>query len=159
MKFWTLSVLVLVASTASADDLPKLLKSGEYTCQVSKEYKFRKCRVVDEGQYQVLSLYEPGHLLQLEGIIYPSDFVGKTKQIFVEATIGPEPYICNVKDPAAAEACKSQKVVIALEKKGNVWVGSFPLKHYWDSWSGEGKERHVSGFVTTIEPLSFKLKL
>ncbi len=159
-KMLPLFALLAVATTAQAEDLPKLLKAGEYTCQISKEYKFRKCTVVDEGQYQVLSLRGEKHLLELEGVMYPSDFVGKTKQVFVEASITEDqPYICGVKDPAANAECKAQKVIITMQKKGKMWVGSFPLKHYWNAYEGEGEARHISGHTVTIEPLSFKLKL
>jgi len=152
--------LAALASTVHAEDLPKLLKSGEYTCQISKEYQFRKCTVVDEGKYQVLSLRGEKHLVELEGVIYPSDFVGKTKQVFVEAKMVEDlPYICNVKDPAIKAECKAQKVIVTMEKKGKMWVGSFPLKHYWDAYEGDGDARHISGHTVTIEPLSFKLKL
>lgn len=152
--------LLMLSATGQANDLPKLVTAGEYTCQVSKEYKFRKCRVVDEGKYQVIDLYEEGHLLNLRGVIYPSDFVGKTKQVFAEVSITNErPYICTTKDEAVNAECRAQKIVIPLQKKGNMWVGTFPLKYYWDDYAGEGADRKVVGHVVTIEPLTFKLKL
>lgn len=155
-----IALLVLVSTSGQAEDLPKLLKSGNYTCQISKEYKFRKCTVVDEGKYQVLSLRGEKHLLELEGTIYPSDFVGKSKEVFVEARLtDAKPYICSVKDPALNAECRAQKVIITMKKKGKTWVGSFPIKHYWDAYEGVGDARHVSGHTITMESLSFKLKL
>ncbi len=152
--------VALTASTAHAQDTPKLVENGEHTCQISKEYKFRKCRVVDEGKVQILSLYEEGHLLQFEGIIHPTDFIGKKKQVFVEAwTNEDRPYICGTTDAQGLAECKAQRVIINLKKQGNTWKGSFPIKHYWDRYVGEGSERRAEGYVVTVEKISFTLKL
>lgn len=150
----------LMAADGGSDDLPKPIPTGEFTCRVSSEYKFRKCRVTDEGKYRHLDLYEEGHLLQLQGQLYPSDFVGKSKIVYFEARLNEDnPYICTVSDPAAREACKAQTVLIPLQKKGNTWTGTFGAKHYWDDYVGDGAQRRKSGYVVTIEPLTFTLKL
>ena len=129
----TLVLAILFFSThAAADDLPRLVPDGEHMCKVSKEYKFRKCRVVRQGDAQILSLYEPGHLLQLEGEIHPNDFIGKKAQVYFEAKIKDDkPYICDAADQLAQQECKNQTVMVLLKKKGNAWVGTFPVKHYW----------------------------
>lgn len=160
IRIIALLFLVFGASVAHADELPKLVQNGEHTCQISKEYKFRKCRVIEEGKVQILSLYEEGHLLQLEGIIHPTDFIGKKQQVFVEAwTNEDRPYICSTKDPQGLAECKAQRMIINLKKSGNTWKGSFPIKHYWDRYVGEGAERRPEGYVVTVEEISFTLKL
>lgn len=148
-----------LSSSAVSGDLPKLIKDGAYKCQVSKEYKFRGCKVTTEGDNQFIELTEDGHLLMMRGPIFPTDHMGKKKTVFVEASLtGDQPYICGVKDSAAQAECKNQKVMIRLDKKGKVWQGSFALKHYWDKWGGEGAGRTVVGTQVTVETISFKLK-
>jgi len=161
MKRFVLAlILTCLATHANASDGPRLLQNGDYTCKVSKEYKMRPCKVFDEGKVQMLSLRGVEHLLQLEGRIFPNDFVGKSNTIFVEAIATEDkPYLCTVSDPAAFQACKSQRVMITLKKKGNLWVGSFPIKHYWDAYVGEGSDRRVEGHTITVEELSFALQI
>lgn len=147
------------SSSASSGDVPELVKDGTYKCQISKEYKFRGCKVTTEGDQQFLELTEEGHLLLIRGPIFPTDHLGKKKTVFIEASLtGARPYICGVKDAAAQAECKNQKVMIRLDKKGKVWQGSFALKHYWDKWGGQGASRAVIGTEVTVETLSFKLK-
>lgn len=154
-----LALSLVLAGDASAKKPAPLIGNGEHLCKVSKEYKLRKCRVVQEGDGQVLSVYDEGHLLQLEGVLYRNDFVGKSKKVFFEAKItGDQPYNCNVRDAAAAKACRAQVVMVSLEKKGGVFVGSFPLKMYWDRWVGDGEQRRIDGFEVTVEDISFTLK-
>mgnify|MGYP005817380833 CR=1 FL=1 len=154
-----LALSVLFATNAVGDGLPKLIKEGDYKCKVSKEYKMRSCKVVEENGQQHLVVDTKGHLLLLKGPIYPADHVGKVKEVHVEASLlEDKPYICTTRSAAANEECKSQKVMITLKKKGSSWVGSFVLKHYWDKWAGEGADRKVVGHEITAETISFTLK-
>lgn len=151
--------VVLGAQAAVAGDAPTPLADGAYKCQISKEYKFRKCEVRTEGNVQTLKLTEEGHLLMLSGPVYASYTYKDKKNIFAEVSLtGDKPYICGVKDEAAREACKAQKPIIHLQKKGSAWVGEMIVKHYMDTWAGQGKARAISGYEIKAEPLRVTIK-
>jgi hypothetical protein len=155
-----LALSMLVTTNAAGDGLPKLIKAGDYKCKVSDEYKLRGCKVVDEGDQQFLVVDTGKHLLLLKGPIYPADHIGKVKRVHIEASLlEDKPYICTTRSAAANEECKSQKVMITLDKKGSSWVGGFVIKHYWDKYEGKGDERKVVGHEITAEKISFTLKL
>ena len=155
-----LAFSMLVTTNAAGDGLPKLIKAGDYKCKVSDEYKLRGCKVVDEGDQQFLVVDTGKHLLLLKGPIYPADHIGKVKRVHIEASLlEDKPYICTTRSAAANEECKSQKVMITLDKKGSSWVGGFVIKHYWDKYEGKGDARKVVGHEITAEKISFTLKL
>lgn len=155
-----LALSMLVTTNAAGDGLPKLIKAGDYKCKVSDEYKLRGCKVVDEGDQQFLVVDTGKHLLLLKGPIYPADHIGKVKRVHIEASLlEDKPYICTTRSAAANEECKSQKVMITLDKKGSSWVGGFVIKHYWDKYEGKGDARKVVGHEITAEKISFTLKL
>ncbi len=152
--------LSLLPTSALADDLPRLLPEGTHKCKVSKEYKLRECKVIKDGSEYILN-FSGQHLLRFIGPIHPADFVAKDKRVFVEATIQDEqPFMCKVKDAAAMKACKEQTVMIELKRKSSTrWVGSVPVKYYWDKYVGEGNERRVEGYVITVETFVVELRV
>jgi hypothetical protein len=154
-------LLILSFPSFAHADLPQLLPEGTHKCKVSKEYKLRECKVTKDGPEYILNFNAPGHLLRFVGHVHPADFTGKDKRVFVEARIQDEqPFMCKVKDSTAMKACKEQTVMIELKRKSSTrWVGSVPVKYYWDKYVGEGKDRRVDGHVITVETFLVELRV
>lgn len=86
--------------------------------------------------------------------------MGKENTIFIEARLKEaRPYICgSVSNPEVHRECVNQPLMIVLKRRGQTWSGSFPIKHYWDKYAGEGEDRRVVGTQITATELSFTLK-
>lgn len=153
-----LGMLSIGSPGAEAGDPPALLAEGAYRCQVSREYKFRACTVRKDGRVTTLALEDAGHLLTLQGPVF-GPHLSKEKVLFFEASLtGEKPYVCGVADEAARQECKAQKLMIRLERRGEAWVGTFPIKQYWDRWEGAGDARKVVGHDVDVTMISFTLK-
>ncbi|MBA2662876.1 MAG: hypothetical protein H0U74_11305 [Bradymonadaceae bacterium] len=154
----TVFTILATATIAQSDDVPRLLEDGDYQCRISNEYRFRGCTVVSEGDEQSLTVDIEGHLLLLVGRIH-APYNNDDKKLFVEARLKEaKPYVCSTSDPAAQKECAAQPLMIVLKPRGEIWSGSFPIKHYWNKYAGEGAERQVVGTTITVTELSFTLR-
>ncbi|MFT7622965.1 MAG: hypothetical protein ACI9WU_002140 [Myxococcota bacterium] len=164
---------ILMVSLASAKR-PALPKVGEYSCRVSKEYKFRPC-TIHQSRGGGLMITIPDGLVQLKGHLHAVE-----GGMFLEGNLhgqrafGCHP--CNEEcskpgakcgcDPipeAGAKACLEQPLSVILRKGKRGWSGVLPQRMYeviYEKLKPGQKpgDRAVVGYTYTIDLFSIDIR-
>ena len=137
LKMIVMALILAPMAAFAAGPVP----AGDYQCKISKEYKFRPCKVVDDGNASKL-VFSGG----LFGISATIRAAGKGWIHLEGAMTDKRGYPCTScqekcsKNPGSCgctetpaegtKECQAQTLGALLKKKGKSWKGVLPYKSY-----------------------------
>jgi hypothetical protein len=144
------------------------MKPGNYRCRVGREYKLRDCVVEKAANGQLMLEAMSGNLLGFRGVLWDEG-----QSVHFEGWLTDEqPFGCSscqdrciaepgscACEPLPAEAvreCIAQPVQIVFHG-ATEYVGMLTHGLYFNQYSGDGEQRHPSGYEVKPERLEVRL--